>query len=146
MQLDGDKGGAAESGYHRAIDFAAQCKIEFAVVLKTVSHVEILKLYMFLLEKYKALDAATLHAIATFLGRLCDELRLEPMLYQVSVHLVCGMCGIIQVSPFQSECGFTCTSNHHAKDDCQQGTCVQQVPFMALADFLPQTVSHHPLR
>lgn len=71
-------------------------RVEFAAVLKTASHIEVLKLYMFLLEKYKALDAATLHAIATFLGRICNELRLEPMLYQVCVpgtDLLCRASG-----------------------------------------------------
>lgn len=58
-------------------------RVDFAAVLKAASHIEILKLYMFLLQKYKALDAATLHAIAAYLGRLCNELRLEPMMYQV---------------------------------------------------------------
>lgn len=75
-------------------DSISHRKVDFEAVLKTVSHVEILKLYMFLLEKYKALDAATLHAIATYLGRLCNELKLEPMLYQVRLALLasCSIC------------------------------------------------------
>lgn len=83
MQEDGGKIEARRDPESPSQDSISHRKVDFDAVLKTASHIEILKLYMFLLEKYKALDAATLHAIAGYLGRLCNELNLEPMLYQV---------------------------------------------------------------
>lgn len=72
-----------ESSEKNADQIVSHRNVDFAAVLKSTSHTEILKLYMFLLEKYKALDASTLHAISTYLGRLSNEIGAEPMLYQV---------------------------------------------------------------
>jgi hypothetical protein len=56
-------------------------------LLKVVGHVEVIKLYMFVLEQYATLDAASVHAVASFLRRVTSELNLEPMLYQVRLLL-----------------------------------------------------------
>jgi hypothetical protein len=58
-------------------------RFDFDKVLKMTTHADVLELYLFVLQRYKTLDAQTLHAITSFLTRFCDKLNLEPMLYQV---------------------------------------------------------------
>lgn len=58
-------------------------RLNWEAMLRAIGHVEVIKLYMFLLEKYAALDAAALHAAAAYLRRVTGELKLEPVLYQV---------------------------------------------------------------
>jgi hypothetical protein len=58
-------------------------QLRFQDILKVVGHVEVVKLYMFLLERYRTLDGPTVHAVAKFLHRMSLQLKLEPMLYQV---------------------------------------------------------------
>lgn len=60
-----------------------ETKVDFDKVLKMASHADVVELYLFVLQRYKTLDAGTLHAITSFLTRVCDKLNLEPMLYQV---------------------------------------------------------------
>lgn len=117
-------------------------RVDFAGVLKAVSHIEILKLYMFLLQKYKALDAATLHAIAAYLGRLCNELRLEPMMYQVRYY---------QLRTCFSQTCSCCLNQLDAILRERRSICITQFRMIAYpdlssyADILPQAVSYHPL-
>ena len=63
-------------------------------LMKAVGHTEVVKMYMFLLEKYNTLDAAALHAIAAFLRRVTNDLQLGPMLYQVrsTMRSACLLC------------------------------------------------------
>lgn len=60
-----------------------ETRVDFHKVLKMASHADVVELYLFVLQRYKTLDAQTLHAITSFLTRVCDKLNLEPMLYQV---------------------------------------------------------------
>jgi hypothetical protein len=60
-----------------------ETRVDFDKVLKMASHAEVLELHLFVLQRYKTLDSQTLHAITSFLTRVCDKLKLEPMLYQV---------------------------------------------------------------
>lgn len=60
-----------------------ETRVDFDKVLKMASHAEVVELYLFVLQRYKTLDAQTLHAVTSFLTRVCDKLNLEPMLYQV---------------------------------------------------------------
>jgi hypothetical protein len=88
---ENDEGGDEGTGEADAVDAAlpklearaVEKDIDFSAILKMVGHPEVIKLYMFLLERYATLDSSTLHAITKFLHKICSELRLEPMLYQV---------------------------------------------------------------
>lgn len=62
---------------------AAERQLAFSDLVKGIGHAEVIKFFMFLLERYRTLDGPTVHAVATFLQRLCGELALEPLLYQV---------------------------------------------------------------
>ena len=64
-------------------------RLDWQQLLKTVGHPDVLKLYMFLLERYATLDSAALHAVTSYLKRVAGELKLAPMLYQVHLLLFC---------------------------------------------------------
>ena len=60
-----------------------ETRVDFDKVLKMASHADVVELYLFVLQRYKTLDGQSLHAVTSFLTRVCDKLNLEPMLYQV---------------------------------------------------------------
>lgn len=67
-----------------------ETRVDFDKVLKMASHSDVIELYLFVLQRYKTLDAHTLHAISSFLTCICDKLNLEPVMYQVRRYRKCN--------------------------------------------------------
>lgn len=94
---EGDKGGE-----DRYVGVDVERQLDWQQLLKTIGHADVLKLYMFLLEQYTALDAAALHAITAYLRRVTDELQLGPLLWQVRLCWLC--CYTLCASYFANAC------------------------------------------